>query len=292
MRILVTGKQGQVVTSIKNHELAKKHEIITLGRPEVDLSDADGLKSAIKAISPDVIISAAAYTAVDKAESDVETAHKVNAIAPEIIGSVANELEIPVIHLSTDYVFPGDKATPYTESDLTGPQGVYGKTKLEGEQALSKATNNHIILRTAWVYSPYGNNFVKTMLRLGETRSELNVVSDQFGCPTYAPEIARACLLIAQAVKEKPNKSMMGTFHLTAEGSTNWSSFAKKIFSEAEKYGRTSVKVNDISTDQYPTPAKRPSNSVLSNQKLKDVFDITLDDWEKSTEECVKLLLN
>lgn len=291
MKILVTGKNGQVVTSILNHPLAKQHKIITFGRPEIDLSEYDKLKSAIKEANPDIIISSAAYTAVDKAETESDIAYVINALAPKAIGEIASELNIPVIHISTDYVFSGDKSTSYKEEDATGPIGVYGKTKLEGEKFLAAATSNHVILRTAWVYSPYGNNFVKTMLRLGETRDELNVVADQQGCPTYAPEIAQACITIAERITKDKSKELRGIFNLTGQGKASWAQFAKKIFAEAEKFGCKKIKVNEITTDQYPTPAKRPKNSLLSSQKLLDIHGIELDNWEKSTKKCVEILL-
>lgn len=292
MKILVTGANGQVDTSIRNCPTAKNHEIITIGRPEIDLSEYDKLKSTIKKAMPDVIISSAAYTAVDRAESDAELAYSINALAPQAIGEVAAEIGVPVIHLSTDYVFSGDKIGAYIETDSTGPIGIYGKTKLEGEKLLAGATSNHVILRTAWVYSPYGNNFVKTMLRLGETRDELNVVADQYGCPTYAPEIARACIAIAERILMDKSPKLRGIFHLTGQGKANWAEFAKTIFLEAEKYTRNKVTINEITTDQYPTPAKRPANSLLSTQKLYDVYGLELDDWQKSTKECVNLLLD
>ena len=291
MKILVTGANGQVDTSIRNCPTAKNHEIITIGRPEIDLSEYDKLKSAIKEANPDIIISSAAYTAVDKAETESDIAYVINALAPKAIGEIATELNIPVIHISTDYVFSGDKSTSYKEEDATGPIGVYGKTKLEGEKFLAAATSNHVILRTAWVYSPYGNNFVKTMLRLGETRDELNVVADQQGCPTYAPEIAQACITIAERITKDKSKELRGIFNLTGQGKASWAQFAKTIFAEAEKFGCKKIKVNEITTDQYPTPAKRPKNSLLSSQKLLDIHGIELDNWEKSTKKCVEILL-
>ena len=291
MKILVTGTHGQVVTSIRNCPLAKDHEIISIGRPEIDLSEYDKLKTAIINAKPDIIISSAAYTAVDKAETETEIAYAINAMAPKAIGETASELNIPVLHLSTDYVFSGDKSSSYDEDDKTGPIGIYGKSKLEGEKLLAAATQNHVILRTAWVYSPYGNNFLKTMLRLGETRDELNVVADQQGCPTYAPEIARACITIAENLINNQSNELRGIFNLTGQGKANWAQFAKLIFSEAEKFGRKKVIVNEITTDQYPTPAKRPKNSLLSSQKLFGTHGVKLDDWEKSTKECVKILL-
>lgn len=286
MRVLVTGKVGQVVTSIE--EIAKNYdcEIIKIGRPEVDLADFDKLEKAIISAAPDVVISAAAYTLVDKAESEQDLAMAINGKAPKAIASATKKLNIPLIHISTDYVFNGEKSGAYKEDDETAPIGIYGKTKLVGEQEIAAITDNYVILRTAWVYSPFGNNFVKTMLRLSETRDELNVVADQNGCPTYALEIARACLEVAQKITSDSSKELRGIFHLAAQGKANWAEFAKKIFELSGK----NVQVNEITTEEYPTPAKRPKNSLLSSEKLTKIYGITLDNWEKSLAECLAIL--
>lgn len=290
MRIVVTGKDGQVVTALK--ALATSDiEVITLGRPEADLAQPQTLEAPLRAAQPDVIISAAAYTAVDKAESEPELAMAVNAKGPGELARLAAQLNIPIVHLSTDYVFDGAKAEPYVETDPTGPASVYGATKLAGEQAIATATPNHVILRTAWVYSPYGNNFVKTMLRLGETRDSLNVVADQYGCPTYALEIARALIEVAKRVAYDPTPALRGTFHLAAQGEASWAEFATEIFAGAEARGRKPVTVNAIPTTEYPTPAKRPANSRLEGQKLRAVYAIELDPWQKSLDQCLDLLL-
>lgn len=292
MRILVTGKEGQVDTSLQALADAQDDiELIRIGLPEADLSRPETLTAPVLAARPDIIISSAAYTAVDKAESEADMAQRVNGDGPGALAKLAAELNIPILHLSTDYVFAGDKDGVYLESDKPGPIGVYGKTKLSGEEQIAAATPNHVILRTAWVYSPYGNNFVKTMLRLGETRDELNVVADQHGCPTYAPEIARALLAVARRVATNTDPSLRGVFHLTGQGETTWADFARAIFDGARDRGRKAVKVNDIPASAYPTPAARPANSRLSGEKLNTIYGLSLDPWRISLADCLDQLL-
>lgn len=291
MRILVTGKEGQVDTSLQAVGEALGLEIIRIGLPDIDLSQPETLEAPVRDAQPDVIISSAAYTAVDKAETEAGLAQKINGDAPGELARLAAELDIPILHLSTDYVFAGDKAEAYTEKDTPAPASVYGKTKLSGEEQIRAATDNHVILRTAWVYSPYGNNFVKTMLRLGETRDELNVVADQQGCPTYAPDIARVLLAIAQQVAIDRDPTIRGTFHLTGEGETTWAEFAEAIFKGAEARGRKPVRVNPITTADYSTPAKRPANSRLNGDKLDAVYGLRLAPWKDSLEACLNQLM-
>jgi dTDP-4-dehydrorhamnose reductase len=291
MRILVTGKEGQVDTSLQMRGEALGLEIIRIGLPEIDLSQPETLEAVVREINPGVIISSAAYTAVDKAETEVELAQRINGDAPGILARLAAELDIPILHLSTDYVFAGDKDTPYTEMDMPAPVSVYGKTKLSGEDRIRAATGNHVILRTAWVYSPYGHNFVKTMLRLGETRDELSIVADQHGCPTYAPDIARAVLAIAQQVVIDPDPTIRGTFHLTGSGETTWAGFAEAIFAGAEARGCKPVRVNHIPASDYPTPAKRPANSRLNADKLDEVYGLRLAPWQDSLDVCLNELI-
>lgn len=292
MRILVTGKEGQVDTSLQQlGDATEGVEVIRLGLPEIDLSRPETLDAPVCEARPDVIISSAAYTAVDKAESERNLAEAINADGPAELARLAAALNIPLLHLSTDYVFGGDKDGVYVETDTPGPVSVYGLTKLSGEMAIEKATDNHVILRTAWVYSPFGNNFVKTMLRLGETRTEINVVADQHGCPTYAPEIARALLAVARRVATDRDPALRGIFHLTGQGETTWAGFAEAIFAGAAQRGRSPVRVNKIPTSAYPTPAKRPANSRLSGEKLFDVYGLRLDPWEASLEDCLDRLL-
>ena len=295
MRIVVTGKHGQVVTALK---AAAPHgvTILPLGRPECDLAQPNTLTEAIEAMMPDVIISAAAYTAVDKAESEPDLAHTINGLAPEALSHIARELHVPILHLSTDYVFDGSKVEPYEESDATGPVSVYGATKLQGENGIRHGTDNHVILRTAWVYSPYGANFVKTMLRLSETRDEINVVCDQHGCPTSALDIAAALIEIAHKVRKDTSPHLRGTFHLTAPDEASWAGFAEAIFAgqqaRADKgLGGKAITVHPIPTSAYPMPARRPANSRLNGAKLKAAYGIELPSWRLSLQTVLDQLI-
>ncbi len=289
MRLAVTGKNGQVVSALQafaNDEL----EIVTLGRPELDLARPETVAKVLYDAKPDVVVSAAAYTAVDRAESEPEVAFAVNRDGARAVAKAAKELGIPVIHLSTDYVFDGTKGSPYVESDPTAPSSVYGHSKLEGENAVADANPNHVILRTAWVYSEHGDNFVKTMLRLGESQDEVNVVADQFGCPTSANDIATAIVAIAGKLSSDPSARLRGVFHLSGTGETNWAGFAKQIFKFSAENGGKSIIVNDITTAQYPTPARRPANSRLDCNKLDEVHGIRLPSWQTSTRAVVTAL--
>ncbi|MBS0259952.1 MAG: dTDP-4-dehydrorhamnose reductase [Proteobacteria bacterium] len=289
MRLAVTGKNGQVVSALQ--ALASDElEIVALGRPELDLAQPETVLKALREVKPDVVVSAAAYTAVDKAESEQDIAFAVNRDGARAVAQAASDIGIPVIHLSTDYVFDGTKDTAYVESDPTGPTSVYGRSKLEGERAVSEATDNYVVLRTAWVYSEYGNNFVKTMLRLSENRDEINVVADQFGCPTSANDIAAAVVTIARKLVEDASAPLRGVFHLSGTGETNWANFAKQIFALSAENGGKSIVVNDITTAQYPTPARRPANSRLDCSKLEEVYGIKLPSWQTSTRAVVTAL--
>ncbi len=291
MRIAVTGKHGQVVSALIERGPFAGVEIVAVGRPELNLADNASIRTALLGLKPDAIVSAAAYTAVDKAESDEVAAFAINADGPAAIASIAEELGIPVVHLSTDYVFPGDKSGFYVETDETGPTSVYGKSKLAGEQAIAAATANHAILRTAWVYSPYGANFVKTMLRLAETRDALNVVADQQGTPTSALDIADAVIAIAQRLANDADPNLRGVFHMTGSGEATWAEFAEEIFYNLHQTTGKKIAVGRITTADYPTPAARPANSRLSNGKLNEIYGIALPDWRQSTRAVLERLL-
>ncbi len=289
MRLAVTGKNGQVVSALQ--ALAGPDlEIVALGRPELDLARPDTVFKALRDAKPDVVVSAAAYTAVDRAESEPEVAFAVNRDGAKAVARAANDIGVPVIHISTDYVFDGTKTTAYVENDPTGPASVYGRSKLEGEQAVSESTDNYAVLRTAWVYSEYGSNFVKTMLRLSESRDEINVVADQFGCPTSANDIAIAIVSIAKRLATDPSAHLRGVFHMSGTGETNWAGFAKQIFAFSAENGGKSIVVNDITTAQYPTPAQRPANSRLDCCKLEEVYGIRLPEWQTSTRAVMAAL--
>ena len=245
-------------------------------------------RSAVAAFRPDAIINAAAYTAVDAAETDEDEATAINTDGAAALAAIAHARGVPFLHISTDYVFDGTKDAPYVETDPTGPTGAYGRSKLAGEQAVMKVNPDALVFRTAWVYSPWGKNFLKTMLKLGATRDTLGVVADQVGNPTYAPDIATALV----AVLEKGTAGKAGVYHLAGTGSVSWHGFATRIFEAGERIaGQKAPTVNAITTADYPTPAKRPANSRLDCSKLEATFGIRLPAWEASTDACVKRLV-
>jgi len=292
IKLLVAGAQGQVARSLV--EAAKERNVIldALGRPELDLTIPDTIRRSIEKTKPDFVINTAAYTAVDKAENEPETANAINHLGAAALSQICSDRNIPIIHLSTDYVFDGRKPQPYDETDPTSPLGVYGSTKLAGELAVAKANHAHIILRTAWVYSPYGHNFVKTMLQLAKSRSELSVVDDQLGCPTYAPHIADAILQIVENLTNSSEReTIWGIYNIAGSGETTWCGFAREIFENSAKHGEKEVTVSPISTKEYPTPARRPENSRLACNKLNQVFGVTMPDWQTGVSDCVSRLL-
>ncbi|KXO74297.1 dTDP-4-dehydrorhamnose reductase [Brucella anthropi] len=292
MKILITGREGQVVQSLLEKASQRPDlQVIALGRPELDLTQPAIVRSAIEAIKPDLVVSAAAYTAVDLAEDERELAFAVNAIGAEAVAKAAKICGVPIIHLSTDYVFAGDAGEPYVETDATGPRSVYGSSKLEGERLVAQANPRHIILRTAWVYSPFGKNFVKTMLKLSETRDALSVVSDQWGNPTSALDIADAIIQVADHLAVAPDFSAYGVYHLVGTGDTNWSGFARAIFDESAKLGGPIATVMDITTADYPTKAARPANSRLSTAKFQKVFNWSAPQWQSSLRDVMARLV-
>lgn len=269
MRLLVFGRTGQVAS-----ELARRAPDATfLGRDKADLSRPEELPGIVRGQAPEAVINAAAYTAVDRAEEDEETAIRVNGAAPGTMAEACRDLGIPLVHISTDYVFDGQGDRPFTPNDQTAPLGAYGRTKSAGEAALRKAGCSYAILRTSWVFSAHGGNFVKTMLRLSETRDRLTVVADQVGGPTPAAAIADACLGIARTLADEPAKT--GTYHFSGTPDVSWADFAREIFAQA---GRGTT-VEDIPTSAYPTPAKRPANSRLDCSATEAAFGIARPDW-------------
>lgn len=287
MRILVTGNHGQLVSSLialANSEI----QVIALGRPELDLvASPRTICTAIAFEKPDIIISAAAYTAVDKAEDEPERAYAINANGAQAIAQAAETLGIPVIHISTDYVFDGEKTGYYSESDTPAPRSVYGASKLEGERLVAETATRHIILRTAWVYSPYGNNFLKTMLRLGQDRHEISVVSDQYGNPTSAANIASSIIHICTRILSGEFHDW-GIYHLVDGSEASWSEWAEYIFECAGM----AVRIIPIKAEEYPSKATRPYNSRLSTDKLNRVFSLEASDWKLSTKIVVDQVLN
>lgn len=293
MRLLIAGWQGQVARGLV--EMAPGDPNVTacaVGRPALDICEAKTIERAMVNTRPDVVINSAAYTAVDKAESDQDQAFRMNRDGARALAEAAAKAGVPIIHLSTDYVFDGAKAAPYVETDATGPVTVYGRSKLEGEDAVRAANPRHVIVRTAWVHSPGGNNFVKTMLRLAGERDELRVVGDQSGNPTYAPHLCSAILDIARQIKgQAEDFSGWGLYHAAGAGITTWHGLASEVMRVSGERGGPSVPVTAITTADYPTPAKRPANSALDCSKLQRTFGITLPTWQDGAATCVGRLL-
>ena len=283
MRILLFGRNGQVARAFQE-EASGAHEVIALGRAQADLMEKGAAQSAIKKHAPDIIINAAAYTAVDKAEEEKETAAQLNTAAAEEIATGARNFGGHLIHISTDYVFDGEKTEPYLEDDATHPLSVYGKTKCDGEAAVLKTSPEAIIIRTSWVFSEYGQNFLKTMLRLAGDRDALNIVDDQIGGPTAARDIARAALIIAG--KKHRGARGAGIYHFQGSPAVSWAAFAAKIFEIAG----ADIAVNPIATTQYPTAAQRPVNTVLDCAKMERDFGVAQPDWRASLRQAVAAL--
>lgn len=292
VRIVVTGRDGQIVRALIERGPALGHEIVALGRPTLELAgDAGAIVDALAAARPEAIVAAAAYTAVDRAEIEPNLAAAINVDGASAVARAARTLGVPLIHLSTDYVFDGTKRDPYVEEDRTGPNSVYGMTKLAGERAVLAAHDDVAILRTAWVYSPFGANFVKTMLRLAADRDEIGVVADQYGNPTSALDIADGILAVAAnlAASDAPDKR--GVFHMTGSGEASWAEFAEAIFAASAGSGGPSARVRHIATADFPTPANRPANSCLDCSKLAGAHAVRLPDWRRSTAVVVERLL-
>ncbi|MDB5582208.1 MAG: dTDP-4-dehydrorhamnose reductase [Bradyrhizobium sp.] len=293
MRVYVIGGEGQVARSLRE-AAATRADIVfgSSGRAEVDLLQPASIEKALDAFRPDVVINPAAYTAVDKAESEPEQAFAINRDGAGAVAASAAKCGAPVIHFSTDYVYDGTKAGAYIESDPVAPQGVYGQSKLAGELAVAAANPQHVVLRTSWVYAPFGSNFVRTMLRLAAERDRLRVVDDQVGCPTYAPDIAQATLAIAaQIAGEGWRPEFAGVTHLAGPDAVSWCGFAREIVRQSAARGGRSAPVDPIATSDFPTPAARPANSRLSTARLAAVFDIRLQSMETSLANCLDRLL-
>ena len=293
MKILLIGKDGQVGFAL-HKKLASIGEVIATNRNELNLENSDAIRIFIEKIKPDMIINAAGYTDVDKAESDIELAHKVNTQAPKVLAEKASQLNIPMIHFSTDYVFDGLKNEPYMETDQVNPQSVYAQTKWGGEDAV-RNHKKHIILRTSWVFSSHGQNFIKSILKLIQEKSSLNIVSDQKGTLTSTDAIADVTNKIIKTILKKPNFEDFGTYHVALEGETNWYQYACFITDEAIRLGlktlMTSQEIQSISSDAYPTVAKRPKNSRLDTTKIKKTFMLELPNWKVEAAAAIKIAL-
>lgn len=276
--VLVFGGAGQVGRAL-TEAATLDWPVIGLGHGEADITDPGAVEQAIRDHRPSFVINAAAYTAVDKAESEREVCFRVNRDGAGVIARAAAAADVPLLHLSTDYVFDGGKAGPWHEEDSPAPLGVYGASKAAGEDAVRENHPKHVILRTSWVFGAHGANFVKTMLRLAETRSELRIVADQHGKPTDAADIARALLAVAARMKAKPPQRPFGTFHFAGKRATTWFGFAQSIFAEAGRRGLRVPELAPITTADYPTPARRPGNSVLDCAKIESVYGVIPRPW-------------
>ncbi|CAG36951.1 dTDP-4-dehydrorhamnose reductase [Desulfotalea psychrophila] len=290
MRILVTGSGGQVGKCLCR-QLSGKVELLTTNRSELDITCQKAVLKTVTGFQPDIIINATGYTAVDLAEENSEEAYRVNQDGAKFLGQAATAVGAALLHISTDYVFSGEKSRDesYSEGEEPGPLGVYGKSKLAGEKAVANTCKRHIILRTSWVFSEYGRNFVKTMIALGQKHDSLSIVSDQYGGPTYAGDIASALITIAEKISDE-NFCQWGLYHFAGQPFMNWSGFAKVIFSEAERENLLPAEpvINNVSSEQYPSLAKRPGNSQLDTSKLTAQFGISPSDWQQALREIIK----
>lgn len=285
MKLLVIGSNGQLGWELGKKGKEQGHATIGVDLPDFNITDQTQVVQKVEQVKPQLVVNASAYTAVDKAESEPEIAYAVNEKGPRHLAKICATHDIPMIHISTDYVFNGKKQTPYVETDPVDPTGVYGKSKASGEDAVREALASHIIIRTAWLYGTHGNNFVKTMIRLGKERESIQVVADQYGCPTYAADLADAILSIARQLSKGVNDKW-GTYHFCGSGSTTWHGFAEEIFEVSkDKIPLMVRKAEPISTEDYPTPAQRPANSILNCRKIEQTFGITPQPWERSLQQ-------
>ena len=287
--ILVTGGKGQLATSLAKLGGTR---VVVVGRPEFDFDRPETIAAAIEKYRPAFVVNAAAWTAVDLAESEAEGATRANETGPAELARVCAQHDIPLIHVSTDYVYAGDKGEPYVETDPISPQTVYGRTKAAGEQAVLTAHPKTLILRTAWVYSSHGKNFVRTMINAGAKNPELKVVGDQFGNPTCSDDLAAGILAIIEKLQQGWQDAYAGIYHATGSGMTTWHGLAMEVLQEAAKSGRPMPEITAIRTEDWPTPAKRPKDSRLDGTKLKKTFGVKLPEWQESVKQTVKDILH
>ena len=294
MRIIIIGKSGQLATALRvSFEANDRNDVICFGRNDINISDENAVLNQLDDSKGDIVINTAAYTDVDGAEDDAEKAFAINATATGFLARATRSKGIPFVHFSTDYVFDGSGEDPYSEEDPTSPMSVYGQSKLAGEQVALRAAHKCIILRTAWLYSPFGNNFVKTMLRLAENREELSVVDDQIGNPTYAFDLAASVLRLVEAITE-PSFSWntyRGIYHVAGSGEATWVQMARHIFAVSEARGGPSAKVTNTTTEAFGAKAPRPRNSRLNTDKFNNSFSHRLPDWQTGIERCVEAIL-
>jgi dTDP-4-dehydrorhamnose reductase len=293
MKIFLTGKNGQLGHKLEK-DLNQIHEVIATDRNSLDLLDIQLIKDRVYQVKPDLIINAAAYTNVDEAEKEKDLAYKINALAPEALSQAAKALDIPIFHISTDYVFDGTKEGAYVEDDQPNPLSVYGMTKWQGEEFIRQYPK-HFILRTSWVFSPHGNNFLKSIFKLAQEKTSLSVADDQWGSPTSVETLSKAIQIIIQYLDQKNNLEVYGTYHVTSDGETNWHSYAKKIIDTLESF-KTELKLKKydlypISSAQYPQNATRPKNSKLNTDKFRKIFMAEFSHWENEINDTVLQML-
>jgi dTDP-4-dehydrorhamnose reductase len=288
--VLVAGKSGQLARCLRDAAVLRNVPMVAVGRPELDLESGEGIDRAIAAVKPSAIVNAAAYTAVDRADAESECAFAVNCAGAALLADAAARRGIPFIQISTDYVFDGSKRSPYREDDVPAPLNVYGASKLASETAVLKACPGAAVIRTSWVYSPYGNNFVRTMLRLSETQPVVRVVDDQRGTPTSAADLAAAILAIVERLRSADRCDNAGIYHLAGDGETSWHGFAAAIFASLARRGRRVPELQAITTAEYPTPTRRPKNSCLDPSKAERIFGVRLPPWRSSLEACLDRL--
>jgi dTDP-4-dehydrorhamnose reductase len=291
-RIFIAGDRGQLAQALARVYAARGDVVQRAGRAAMDIADTAAIRSAICAFHPDLVINTAAYTAVDRAEDETEQAFKINRDGAGNAAAAAKANEAPLIHISTDYVFDGEKPTPYLETDVTNPLGVYGRSKLEGEQAVAGSADDFVILRTSWLYSADGTNFVKTILRCAGERDSINVVDDQWGAPTFAADLAGAIAVIGETLlSTKDRAAICGTYHASAAGETTWYRFARATIELSAARGGPACVIHPIAAAQFPTRARRPANSRLDGSKLQRIFGIQLPEWRTSLEHCLDQLI-
>ena len=294
MKIFLTGKNGQLGYQL-GCDLKKLHEVIATDRDTLDLKDTQSIEDKIHKIKPDLIVNTAAYTNVDKAEKEKDLAYEINALAPKALTEAARALDIPIIHISSDYIFDGSKKDTYVEDDEACPLSVYGKTKWQGEEFV-RQHSKHFILRTSWVFSSHGHNFLKTIIKLAQEKTSLNVVDDQWGAPTSVKTLSEAIQSIIQHIDLKNNLDIYGTYHVTSKGETNWYLYARKILDVLESFKiESKLKRNDvypIPSCQYPQDAMRPKNSRMNTTKFKNTFMLEFPHWENKVEKTISQIIN
>ena len=293
MRLLIAGWQGQVARALV--EMAPGRSDVTacaVGRAALDICEAKSIERALSGISPTLVINSAAYTAVDKAETEPERAFALNRDGARLLAEASAKRGIPIIHISTDYVFDGRKPTPYVEDDPATPNTVFGRSKLEGEEAIRSTNPKHIILRTSWIFSPYGRNFVKTMLAQAKEHPRVRVVDDQHGSPTYAPHLVGAILDLARVVSKPDAQGPWGIYNAANAGTTTWRGLADEVFARSRALDGPVAEVDPIRSADYPTPAQRPDNSQLDCSKLERTFGLRLPTWQEGVADCVTRILN